>query len=82
MGQLSDCARAVYLGVCVHPRGSFLLVGGFETGRNLRANRVPLSQFSGVVGQDDEPFLLGRHCASCGCECAGGSGGCEEGGFY
>jgi hypothetical protein len=61
----------------VHPRG--FLLGGFKrmSGRNVRAHRVPLSQLSGVVGQDDEPFLLGRHCAGCSCECAGGSG--EEG---
>ena len=51
----------------------FSLVG---LGQDVRANLVPLSQFAGVVGEDDEPFLLsGRHCAGCGCECAGGEEG-------
>lgn len=42
---------------------------------NVRAHLVPLSEFTGVVGEDDEPFLLGGHCAGCGCECAGGEEG-------
>ena len=29
----------------------------------LRPNLIPLSEFSGIVGEDDHPFLLGRHAA-------------------
>ena len=29
----------------------------------LRPNLVPLCQFTGVIGEDDHPFLLGRHAA-------------------
>jgi hypothetical protein len=43
--------------------------------KDVRAHRVPLSQLAGVVREDDEPFLLGRHDAGCGCECAGGEEG-------
>lgn len=53
---------------------------GMGSGQNIRANLVPLRQLAGVVGQDDHPFLLGRHCAGCGCEGAGGeesSYGCD-----
>jgi hypothetical protein len=41
----------------------------------LRSNLIPLSQFAGVIGEDDHPFLLGRHGAGCDCESSARSGG-------
>jgi len=56
-------------------RGVERFEGSVEEVWDVRAHRVPLGEFADVVGEDDEPFLLGGHCAGCGCERAGGEEG-------